>query len=217
MSITAQRAEVGPMVTGGDVEAAVMVTLRDWLPAYLAEAERQHGLPAGDTPPPRGWAITGRDLQKLNTDQLPCIVVMAGGIVQPPVKEGPPGAYTAIWGVDIGTVFSAAWGRASRRSCQLYARAVHLCLEQRSLALPGCAVDWRGEVYDELDFESSRSYSASVVSFNVEVREVAWAAGGPPPDAPAPGDPTVPFDPWVTVADTDVTVENTPADQPLPE
>ena len=77
MSITATRAEVGPMVTGGDVEAAVMVVLRDWLPAYLAEGERQHSLPPGEIPIPKGWAITGRDLRKLNTDQLPCIVVMA--------------------------------------------------------------------------------------------------------------------------------------------
>jgi hypothetical protein len=205
------------MVTGGDVEAAVMVTLRDWLPAYLGEGERLHGLPPGDTPAPRGWAITGRDLQKLNTDQLPCVVVMAAGITSPPIKEGAPGRYTAIWGVDIGTVFSAAWGRSSRRHCQLYARAIQLCLEQRTLDLPGAVVNWRGEVYDELDFESSRSYSASVVSFNVEAREVAWAAGGPPPDAPPPTDPTVPFDPWVSVVETDVTVENTLVDQPLPD
>lgn len=206
------------MVTGGDIEAAVMVTLHDWLPAYLAEAERLHGLPPGDIPVPRGWQITGRDIQKLNTDQLPCIVLLCGGVVEPPVKEGPPGRYTAIWNVAVATMLSAAWGGAVRRHAWLYNAAIRDCVLQRPLqGLAWAAVNWLGEDPDLLDFESSRTHSAPSVRFNVEVRDVAWADGGPPPDAPAPGDPTVPFDPWVTVSETDVTVENTPVDQPLPE
>ncbi len=51
-----------------------------------------------------------------------------------------------------------------------------------------------------------------MASFNVEVRVVAWAAGGPPPDAGPPTDPTVPFDPWTVVSETDITVENNPPD-----
>lgn len=211
MSVTATyTAEVGPMLAGLDVEQAVFQTLRDWLPAYLAEAERQHELPAGEVPTPKGWVITGRDLQKLTSDQLPCVVIMTAGILDPPVREGAPGVLTARFAVDIGTVFNAAWGRASRRHAQLYAAAIRCCLLQRPLAaLEATAVDWRGETYDELDFESSRSYSASVASFNVEVRAVAWAAGGPPPQVTPPDDPTEPFDPWVRVAETDITVENT--------
>jgi hypothetical protein len=210
-------AEVGPMVTGADVEAAVIATLRDWLPSYIAEAERKHGMQAGLTPAPRGWAITGRNLDKFSEDQLPCIVIMAGGIVPRPLKEGPPGVLTAIWGVDVGTVFGAAYNRSSRQHAQLYARAIHLCLQQRPLeGLRAVAVDWRGEAYDEMDFPDSRAYSVSVCSLNIEVREVAWAAGGPPPYVAPPTDPTQPFDPWVTVTETDTQVENYPTDSPLP-
>jgi|SRR5215831_6255374 len=200
---------VGPMVTGADIEDAVLDQLREWLPRYLCAAEQQHGITKGSTPAPRGWAVTGRDLQKLLSDQLPCVVLLAAGIAQEPHREG-TGAYAATWGIDIGIVFNAAWGRESRRRAQLYARAAQLTLVQRPLVAleQPCEVDWRGEIYDELDFADSRSYSASVCSFNVLCREVANSNGGPPPDAVPPGDPTVPFVPWVEVAKTEVTVES---------
>lgn len=199
------------MVTGADVEAGVLATLRDWLPAYLSEGERKHGMTAGATPIPKGWAITGRDLAKLVSDQLPCIVIMAGGITARPVKQGSPGKLTATWGIDVGTVFSAAWGRSSRAHAQLYARAIHLVLSQRPIQdLGPCEVDFVGEVYDEIDFADTRTYSASVASFDIEVDVIAWADGGPPPPAAPPIDPTVPFDPWVTVTETDTEVVNQP-------
>ena len=204
------------MVAGFDVEDAVVTTLQTWLPAYVCEAERDHGWPVGSTPPIRGWAITGRDLQKLNSDQLPCIVVMAGGIVTPPIKRGPPGLLIATWGVEIGVVFSAAWGRASRRHAQLYAVATRTLMLQRPLDGLAAEVDTRGEMYDEMDFSDSRTYSAAVCSFNVTIEGVGWSDGGPPVPATAPGDPTVPFDPWVTVVEVDVAVQNVPPPTELP-
>lgn len=216
MSATAARAEVGPMVTGGDVEHALSDTLRDWLPAYLAECERQHDLTAGAIPVPRGWALTSLDLQKLNTDQLPCIVIMAGGILAPPRKEGPPGVLTAVWVIEVGTVFNAAWGGFARQHCQLYAAAVRTCLLQRLAEEQPLvsAVDVIGEVYDEMPFADTRTYSASVVRCNVEVRGIGWASGGPPPPAPIPPDPTSPWLPWLEVLDVDVVVENTTPEPP---
>src|SRR5436305_683154 len=108
MSATVTAAEIGPFVTGGDVELALVDVLRLWLPSYLAEGERTHGLPAGNIPTPRGWAITGRDLNKLTSDQLPCVIVMAGGIVVKPLATGYPGKATAVWSVDVATMFNAA-------------------------------------------------------------------------------------------------------------
>lgn len=210
---TATVAEVGPMVGGADVELAVKTVLHDWLPSYIAEYERQHGMQVGATPVPRGWVFTGRDLAKMPGDQLPCVVIMAGGITNPPRREGGQGLLTVTWAVDVGAVFAAAWGGMSRLHAQLYATAVHTLLQQRPVAVgDGAAVDWRAEGYDEMDFESSRSYSASIASFNLEVRGVGWADGGPPPHVTPPVDPTVAFDPWVDVQDTEVTVENQPPD-----
>jgi hypothetical protein len=205
----ATQAEVGPFVTGGDVEEAVIETLKDWLPSYLADGERKHGWEVGSTPEPRGWALTGRDLQKFPSDQLPAIVVMAGGIILTPRKEGMGnGVLTATWGVDVGAIFNAAWGRSSRAHAQLYVRAIQLVLSQRPLGDLAATADWRGEVYDEIDFPSSRTYSAAVASFNIEVRDVAWANGGPPPLVEPPEDPTQPLDPWTPVVETDTEVVN---------
>lgn len=219
LRLTEPTTPVGPAVTGGDIEDAVMGCLKAWLPAYLCEVEGQHGVPRGSTPAPRGWAITGRALSKLTSDQLPCVVLLSGGVNNPPRKESGHGVYTAVWGVEVGVVFESAWGREARRRAQFYARAVQLALQQRSLTAldQPLVVDWRGEAYDEMDFEASRSYSASVTSLNVACRETCWADGGPPPPATPPVDPSVPFDPWVQVTGTQVSVENTPPPGDLPQ
>jgi hypothetical protein len=207
--------EVGPMVTGGDIEDAVLAQLKDWLPRYLVAAETQHGLAAGSIPVPKGWAITGRVLDKLLSDQLPCVIVLAAGVPPAGVRREGTGVLAGNWTLGVGVMFDAAWGRESRRHAQLYARAVQLSLQQMPLHALGqpCKVDWRGESYDELDFAQSRTYSASVVNFTVYCREVATTDGGPPPAAAPPSDPTVPFVPWVEVSKTQVTVEPHPPEK----
>jgi hypothetical protein len=209
MSSTHLQAEIGPVLTGADVEAAVLNTLRAWLPSYLAEGERAKGLEPGALPLPRGWLVTGRDLQKYTSDQLPCIVVMTGGVILKPLKQGYPGATTAVFNVDVGTIFNAAWGSKSRVHAQLYVRMMALTLVQRPLEGLPCAVDFVGENYDELDFSDTRTYSAAVAAFTLEVENVLWAAGGPPPYVTPPDDPLDPFDPWTTVTEVDVSVDNT--------
>ena len=210
MSVKAPQADIGPFITGGDVEQALIDTLKLWLPAYLMEGERKHGLTPGDIPAPRGWAITGRDLQKFTSDQLPCIVVMAGGIIVKPLARGYPGSTTATWSVDVACIFNAAWGRMSRKHSQLYVRAITLVLLQRPLEGLACVVDFNGELYDELDFSDTRTYSAAVGAFTVEVEDMLWRDGGPPPYVEPPDEPAEPFDPWTEVTDTDVSVTNTP-------
>lgn len=209
MSVTATQAEIGPFVTGGDVEQALIDTLQHWLVPYLREGEDKHGLPRGDIPEPRGWAITGRDLQKFTSDQLPCVVVLAGGIVVKPLSQGYPGKTTSVWHVDVGVFFNAAWGRKSRQHAQLYVRAMSLCLVQRPLEGVAGVVDFTGEQYDEVDFAETRTYSAAVAQFTIEVENMMWRDGGPPPEV-SPPDTDEPFEPWTEVAETDVEVTNTP-------
>jgi len=202
--------EVGPMVTGADIEDAVMSQLKEWLPRYLVAGEQQHNITLGSTPVPKGWAITGRILDKLLSDQLPCVIVLAAGVGPSATEREATGVLGGDWTLGVGVMFDAAWGRESRRRVQLYARALQLALQQQPLTALGqpCKVNWRGESYDELDFPSSRTYSAAVVNFNVHCREVATTDGGPPPAAVPPTDPTVPFVPWVEVTKTEVTVNN---------
>ena len=111
-----------------------MALLKEWLPGYLCECERKVGAEVGSTPWPKGWAITGRDLEKYVSDQLPCVVVMAGGVTTRPRVSGSNGSMTGVWDVDIGIILNAAWGYMARWQAQLYERAspspwcnVHSC------------------------------------------------------------------------------------------
>lgn len=212
MSVTDYQAEVGPWITGHTVEQAIIDTLKLWLGDYLADGEEATGLDRGSTPRPRGWTITGRDIQKYTSDQLPCIVVMAGGILTKPLPQGYPGHTTASWAVDVGCIFNAAWGRGSRERAQLMVRAISLVLLQRPLEGLACVVDMNGEAYDELDFSDTRTYSAAVGAFTVEVEDMMWRDGGPPPSALPPDDPTIPFEPWTTVETTEVEVQILPTE-----
>jgi hypothetical protein len=210
---TVRQAELGPVITGADVEHAILDTLFKWLPSYLRECERLRHMPVGDLPTPRGWLITGRQLEKFTSDQLPCVIVMAGGIVVRPVVSGYPGNMTCVWVVDVGTIWNTAWGRMTRDHAQLMVRAISLVLIQRPLegGLAG-VVDMTGERYDEIDFGDTRTYSAAVAQFTVEVEDVMWRAGGPPPYV-EPGDPMDTWGPWTQVTETGVTVEAVPITQ----
>lgn len=213
MSVTLpQQAEIGPIITGGHVERALVDLLKEWLPSYLCECERKVGAEVGSTPWPRGWAITGRDLEKYVSDQLPCVIVMAGGVTTRPRVSGTNGSMTGVWDVDMGIILNAAWGYLSRWYAQLYERAISLVVVQRPLVLDDThigVVDFAGEGYDELSFPDTRTYSASAGKFTVEVEDFMWRDGGPPPDAQPPSDPTVPFVPWTEVRDVDIEVTNT--------
>jgi hypothetical protein len=205
------QAVIGPLITGADIERLLTDTLKEWMDPYLSEMAQRRG---EDTPPsPRGWAITGRDLQKYTSDQLPCIVVMAGGVTVRPRRGGSPGSTLATWQVDIGAIVNAAWGYRARALAQFYVRAISLILCQRPLPVDdthSAAADFTGESYDELDFGDTRTYSASVGVFTVTVEDMMWQGGGPPPPASPPEDVTVPWEPWTTVREVDITVTNVP-------
>lgn len=206
---------VGPIVTGSDVEHSILSTLQNWLVSYLRECEKWRGLDIGALPEPRGWLITGRELEKYTSDQLPCVIVMAGGVTVKPLAQGFPGSMTFVWTVDVGTIWNAAWGKLTRDHAQLMLRCIALTLVQRPLdtawhgsAQFPCVVDYVGETYDEIDFGDTRTYSAGVARFTVEVEDVMWRAGGPPPYV-TPGDANA-FDQWVDVKETGVTVNKVP-------
>jgi hypothetical protein len=207
--VVVTQGDIGPVTIGADIEHALIDTLKAWLPSYLRECERKRDMPVGAIPTPRGWLITGRDLAKYTSDQLPCVIVMSTGIVVKPLAQGYPGSMMCVWHVDVGTIWNAAWGDLSREHAQLYVRAMALTLLQRPLEDLAGVVDFMGERYDEIDFADTRTYSAAVGQFTVEVEDVLWRAGGPPPYV-TPGDPDIPWGPWTPVQETGVTIDKVP-------
>lgn len=207
----------GPIVTGGDVEQWTLQLLHTWFSTYLAETERQHGYTAGQLPRPRGWAI-GPSFDKWPEDQVPGVLVSSRGVPTPPIKDGDH-FYRAHWLVEPGVVCSARTQAESHALAMLYGAAIRdLIIQRPSLDGHAEAADWIGESYDDLGYDDTRSLYAARLTFSIEVMDVAQGNAGPTlPDVPLTPDDTLPWPPWQTVQTHDIVVENTPADQPLPE
>ena len=210
-------ATFGPIVTAGDVEGWTLDLLQRWFSTYLAEVERQHGYSGHDLPRPKGWAL-GPSFDKWPEDQVPGVLVSSRGTLDPPRRHG-DGAFTARWGIEPGVVCSARTQNEAHQLAALYGAAVRWLMIQRP-SLDGYAAGtaWLGESYDDLGYDDSRSLYAVRELFAVQVDEVAYSDAGPvTPDAPLTPDDTLPWPPWQEVATVEIKVDNTPADQPLPE
>lgn len=68
----------GPLVSHPDVEAAVLTTLRAWVPFMLRVLERRHGFRAGTLQDPPGASsyIGGLDFETWTEDFLPMVIAV---------------------------------------------------------------------------------------------------------------------------------------------
>lgn len=216
MSVAPQPSIFGAIVDGGDVERWTLALLKRWLSTYLAETERQHGIVAGKTPRPRGWAI-GPSFDKWPEDQVPGILVVSPGTSAAPIKDG-GGYYRARWLLDVGALCSTRSQAETRAQAQLYGGAItDLLIQRPSLDDHAHGTLWLGLSYEDLGYDDTRSLSAVRTRFTVEVEQVALANAGPTlPDEPLDPD-TLPWPPYVDVETVDVVVENTPPPDPIPD
>jgi hypothetical protein len=199
----------GRIVTGADVEAWVVETLRKWSSTYLAEVERQHGLAGGTLQRVRSW-VRAPTFDKWPEDQLPAVLVISTGTIGEPLKDG-RGRYRARWAVAVGTVCSARTRDLSHDQAELYAAAHRALLLQRpSLEGRANGVDWATEDYTDLPFDDTRSLGAGRDVFAVEVDDVVSTKAGPvTPADPAPVE-TDPYPPWPLVETHDEVIEAEP-------
>jgi hypothetical protein len=204
----------GPIVSGGDVEDWCFAVLQRWSCTYLAEVERQHGIPAGSLPLPRGW-VPAPTFEKWPEDQIPAVVLTCTGTTEPPLKNG-DGSYRARWAVRLAVLCSASTQALSRRLAQLYLAAHATILTQRpSLEGHAAGVRWLGEDYTLIDHADSRSLWAGEGQFTVEVDGVRCANAGPV----TPSDPqavcTDPWTPWKTVESVHIDLNDEMIIRPL--
>lgn len=199
--------EVGPMVTGRDVELAALATLKRWSSAYLTDAEHKTGRTPGSLPRVRAWT-TAPDFEKWPEDQLPCVLLLSPGLAEAPMMDG-AGAYRAQFGLGIAAIVSTARMDETALLAKLYCAALRTCLIQKQ-SLEGFAagVTWLDENYDDLPSIDDRSLGAGQAIFAVQVDEVTQRWNGPAtPGDPPPDFDAIPSDPTVqTVVVTDVPV-----------
>lgn len=185
----------GPILLGTSVTDAMEAHLKLWLPTYLAEMKRQHGV---NLPAVRSYNFSS-DVEKWPERQLPAVLVVSSGTADEPTMDG-GGAYTATYTVGVGVV---AAGRSEEETLQLaqaYAAAVRACVVQHP-SLGGFALGtrWLGEEWDTIESSKARTLVGAQEVFVVTVKDVTTAHAGPGVPNPAPN-PNVPSADWPTVA-----------------
>lgn len=176
----------GPLLTGKDVRDALESTIKTWVRDYVGEVARLSGRSSEDLKPFRSY-VSSLDLDKFQSDQLPCCVIVAPGLLtQPELRRG---AYNARWGVAVGVVVSGQDRENTFDLVELYTAAVRsLLIHHPSLGGFAEGLEWIGERYDELRSEDLRTIGAGTVQLAVDVTEVQSKIGGP-------GAPTAAVDP----------------------
>jgi hypothetical protein len=184
----------GPIVSGFEVEHALAMCVRRWMPDYLRAMEEQRGIPAGKLRAYRSEVPTSQDANRLPDNKLPAFAMVSRGYTDRPSVSG-DGCYSARWRVDMHTVHAAKGNRQARRLAQFYAAGLRAIVTQhRSLDLG--ALPW-GDMPPESDLtilgidllaegytmrpEDERTMGEGVVTVQVHVADITTRDGGPWP------------------------------------
>lgn len=200
----------GRILTGADVEEWCVELARKWAGTYLAEVERQRGIEAGALQRPRAF-LRVPTFDKWPEDQLPAVLIVSVGLAEVPLRVG-AGPFRARWQMGLGCICSARTQTESHAMAMLYTAALRALFVQRpSLEGRARGVVWQDETYeDQLEYDDTRSLSAGIAQFTVEVDDVVTANAGPvTPDQPLDPD-TLPWPEDVDVQTTDVQIEREP-------
>lgn len=205
----------GPLVSAKQVEKPIIGALKDWLPYYLGEMERLDGYPPGALVVPEGY-VTASEFAKWPEDSLPVVLVMAANTSR--VKKRGDGDHEAEWTVGIAPIVKDQSALESRDLANTYAAAIRGAVVQhkrlKSTEYPDGiegSVEWLGEAYTDLAFDTTRTLGTSRAIFSVTLENVVSAEAGPrelptPPPSTDPGDwpPMAPGYPKVNVKPVEV-------------
>lgn len=197
---------IGPIVTGRDVELAVMRFLKRWSGTYLAECERQGGFAPAALPRIRSWT-TSPDFETWPEDQIPCVLLVSPGLAEAPLADG-SGVYRVKFTLGIAVIVSTAKMDETARLGKLYVAAMRAAiLQHQSLEGFASGIEWLDENYDDLPSIDDRSLGAGQAVFAVEVDGFARRWNGPktPEEPPDPDTDPLPEDPDARRVVVDVT------------
>ena len=152
----------GPLLGPWNVEHAILETLEEWMPSYLAEVERKSNLrpqTLGRPPTPESYK-GGLDYESVRQEWLPAIIVVANPVGEP---ERTANAYIQEYQVEVGCVVISEEGDdpegTARRNAGLFAAATQLLVTHGSLG--------------GLSEECVLTGASKVEFFNPERRELA--------------------------------------------
>jgi hypothetical protein len=204
---------IGPAVSMRDVKAWAKAGGQLWLPDYLADSDRHHGIRPGYAKRPTVWT-TATSPRKWAQETPPLIAIIAPGLIgeERPVKQADK-TYQTIWGLQLMAVvhgrdeddtdlLASVYGMALR---EMVLQQAGDWAEQAGYTGPALAieaVEWMDEGYDEIDAIRRRTLVAATVTFAIVLRNVATTMGGP--DAPSGVDPAADPGPFPEVLTTEI-------------
>jgi hypothetical protein len=201
----------GQVVSRRDVELAVIDQLQTWIPAAVAEIERQAGLPTQTIPLPPDPDVSyrgGLDFLTFEVGWCPCLIT----IVQPlgaPAREYSNKTYRQMFEVRVAGVVVEQDEDTARQYADYYGAAIMMAIGQNgSLGTfangnpVALGTVMTGYPTTEFWNPDERRVIRSVVTFETEIDSVLTGAAGPakPPANPyqLPGD-------WPSVDTVNVT------------
>lgn len=192
----------GRIRTANDLERGCLALLEERLTAYGDAVARQG---AEETPlvAPRSYSCSSA-FDRWAEDQLPAIVVVSPGTLEPPELRG--GIYGAAFGLVVGVYCSAATEIATHELVRIWTAAIRSCLVQTP-SLGGLVSELvlLEESYDDVDVSDRRTYAAGTVAFLARVSEIVSVDAGPLLGADPPD-----LGPWPEVLSHDVEIARLP-------
>lgn len=175
----------GPCVTGTQVSSAVIETLKEFFPSYLADAERRTGRDPGALSPPRSWTRSPV-LRQVQGAQLPQANVIATGTDGPPERHGDR-SYSAWLGIEVAIIVNARDADSALDLAQLYAAVLTLLIADKpglgssDGSRPSIASDarWLGWDWDRYPADFVPNGAVGGAAFNFLVHGVVTPRGGP--------------------------------------
>jgi hypothetical protein len=194
------------MMSGRHVEQAVIETCVKWGEEFVAEAERQFGIPARSVPVPEAgqFTTTSQTFEKWPEDATPAVLVLAPGLVGKPRREADR-SLTAPVALGLGFLAGTGHGSdANREMAQLYAAAYSELMLRIPLTLLGVplgvdSIEYVDERYNDIPGNRERMLAAARLVFVVNVRNWRSLVGGPPERDPRPDPYVDPPVEWPTV------------------
>lgn len=208
-----------PIITRTQITEATRAVLEAWLPAYVAEIERQNGLDPEDLPVPTSFVTRTSFAQWDVEAATPAILIVSPGIINPQILtsglRGEPagdgqGRWRALWDLTVGAIVSGEDPGEIQEKADLYAAAIRACLLQRQ-PLPDVdgRLRWTGEDYEGIPEVESLGVASARVRFECLIPNAVDAHAGPAPGTEPPADPYDPPEDWPIVETTHLTVDPT--------
>lgn len=170
---------LGQLVTGEDVERAMLAHLQAFETTALAQAELATGREPRTLARVGKW-VTSNEFEAWADAHPPAVIVVSPGLTAPPVKAG-NGSFRATWSLMVAiTVIGQNRANANELAKAYAAGFRQVVVQKPSLGLPDVrGTVWIDEGYDDIPTaDAGRTMAACRLVFEVEVDNVVNAFAG---------------------------------------